>query len=344
MAPGRTHDQVTAVVNQQYRRLVRLLHPDQQRRGGCGCPTIAASDPPPSGSSAFPLDPSAATAASRTTVASSMATEPGPANKHDEDGEEGEGEGGMMTTRGGCDGGTCEVCVCNRLRVAQCVDAAREARDTLLADGVVQSCLNFVSEYGASNPSKRTSEDLLERLDSFFQHFTPQHTKIQPHHKTSLNDGVLATEYSSQTATFTTEDALPGTEEYSEPKATMTANPLSNSTVQNHDEEEAEGTLCQSLMVLSSQTSVVAVPEHMPLGETVYTSVVTNAEGEQVTVFNKVAARGSEHTKNKMPHKKDRHEKGISQRQMIRKKAAERYVMKGVSFSGKVHSLPDNAT
>lgn len=54
-------------------------------------------------------------------------------------------------------------------------------------------------------------------------------------------------------------------------------------------------------------------------------------------LINKVAARGAEHTKNKMPHKKDRHEKGIRQRNRQKALAEKRLLEQDFAFTGKVH-------
>lgn len=53
-------------------------------------------------------------------------------------------------------------------------------------------------------------------------------------------------------------------------------------------------------------------------------------------IINKIASRGAEHTKNPMPHKKNRHEKGIAQRNKQKHAAEKRLLKSGFAYTGKV--------
>jgi hypothetical protein len=75
-------------------------------------------------------------------------------------------------------------------------------------------------------------------------------------------------------------------------------------------------------IVLKSTTDLVLVYD----GEAAETAVV----------INKIASRGAEHTKNKMPHKKNRHEKGIAQRNKQKAAAEKRLRKTGFAYTGKV--------
>jgi len=57
---------------------------------------------------------------------------------------------------------------------------------------------------------------------------------------------------------------------------------------------------------------------------------------QEKRVVNKIATRGATHTKNQMPHKKDRHEKGFKQRNAQRVTAEKRLRKDGIAYTGKV--------
>jgi len=90
----------------------------------------------------------------------------------------------------------------------------------------------------------------------------------------------------------------------------------------NLEHDTQEKTSDTQLATISSERGIISVDFPTP---------------EKLFVVNKIAARGAEHTKNKMAHKKDRHEKGKKQRNRQKIAAEKRLIEKNFAFSGKVH-------